>query len=172
MRAQVRLALFNSLGDLVPEAAVLDLFCGSGCLGLEALSRGASRAVFVDKAKASLNVTRRNVRDLGVGDRAALVQHDLAQGVTSLVGRGPFDLVLVHPPFAILKRPPTPSEPDVAALLRQVAETEGLLAADAWIAFETPRACYENPEDLPGLTVERRKVYGSTALFLATPAEA
>jgi 16S rRNA (guanine966-N2)-methyltransferase len=170
MRNQVRGALFNVLGPLEDEI-VLDLFAGSGCLGLEALSRGAGRVVFVDNAEPCLKVLRRNVSTLKVEDRATVRKHDLGRGVSALLRDGPFDLVLVHPPFNLLKGAPPAGSLDVAELLCSIATTSGLLAPDATIAFETPRNCYREAADLPDLEVIRRKDYGSTALFVATARE-
>lgn len=170
MRDQVRGALFNSLAaaGAVEQAVTLDLFAGSGSLGLEALSRGAARAVFVDKTPVCLAALRANVAKLREEARATVLRHDLGRGLEALVRHGPFDLVLVHPPFELLKRAPGPGEPEVAALLTEVATRPGLLAADARIAFETPRFSYRDPEaDLPALEVLLRREYGSTALFVA-----
>jgi len=168
MRDQVRGALFNILGsERIVDAVALDLFAGSGSLGLEALSRGAARAVFVDDDPRCLEVLRENVAALGLDERARVRRHDLARGVALLVPSGPFDLVLVHPPFELLRAPPKAGEPDVTRLLGQLVSTEGLLAAHARIAFETPRDRYPAAGDLPFLEVLLRREYGSTALFVA-----
>ncbi len=170
MRNQVRGALFNILGaERLEGARVLDLFAGSGSLGLEALSRGAQHAVFVDRAPPCLAVLRKNVATLGVGAQTTVLRHDLGKGVGALLPHAPFDLVLVHPPFVLLREAPGPGEPDVATLLASLATTAGILADDARIAFETPRACFRDEGSLPGLEVLLRREYGSTALFVATP---
>jgi 16S rRNA (guanine966-N2)-methyltransferase len=170
MRNQVRGALFNVLGPLDGER-VLDLFSGSGSLGLEALSRGADHAVFVDRADPCLKVLKRNVAALKVGAQATVRKHDLGRGVAALLSDGPFDLVLVHPPFVLLNHAPGPGEPDVAELLGLIATTAGLLAPEATIAFETPHQCYRAEADLPELEILRRKEYGSTALFVTKAAK-
>ena len=170
MRSQVRQALFNVLGPDVREARVLDLFSGSGCLGLEALSRGAEHAVLVERAGVCIRAIEQNLATLGAQDRATVRRHDLNLGVASLVREGPFDLVLSHPPFELLGRSDKPSQSlDVAALLRSLPAQAGLLTPGATLAFETPRGCYpesEVAESLAGLEIERRKDYGSTTLFV------
>lgn len=170
MRDQVREALFNILGEQVVEATVLDLFAGSGSLGLEALSRGAARAVFVDREPRCLDVLQKNVDRLGVSDQARALRYDLNRGLAGLRVQGPFDLVLIHPPFELFR--PAPSQPlDVTRLLQDPVRTEGLLRPAARVVFETPVECYRRPEDLPALEVRLRREYGSTALFVTCSPE-
>lgn len=174
MRSQVRQALFNSLAPWVPDATVLDLFAGSGCLGIEALSRGASRAVFVERAKPCLAATRANLRALGLDERGEVRAHDLNRGLSALVSAGPYDLVLVHPPFELMgeERPGRdPQALDVASLLEELATREGLLAADARVAIETPRGWF-GAGAFRALEVARSKDYGSTTLLVLAAAEA
>lgn len=67
---KIRGAIFSSLGNTIIDARVADLFCGSGALGLEALSRGASFALFVDSSKTAISAVSRNIRDLELSQRA------------------------------------------------------------------------------------------------------
>jgi 16S rRNA (guanine(966)-N(2))-methyltransferase RsmD len=94
----VREALFSILGD-VEGASVLDLFCGTGALGIEALSRGARRAVLVD-AKTSL--ANRNVRELGLTDRCRVVRSDVPRFLRR--ARERFDLIFCDPPYRLADR--------------------------------------------------------------------
>jgi 16S rRNA (guanine966-N2)-methyltransferase len=96
---RVREALFSILGDAVDGAHVLDLFCGTGALGIEALSRGAARATFVDRDP---RLAFRNLNELGLGDRAEVAKADAG----AFLGRGDerFDLVLCDPPYNIADR--------------------------------------------------------------------
>ena len=100
MRDFVRTALFNILGDLLPGACFLDLFCGTGSVGLEALSRGAEACVFIDSSAGACSITRRNLDALGFLDRGKVIQADFAEGIDHLKRRGrTFDLVFVGPPY-------------------------------------------------------------------------
>lgn len=169
MREQVRGALFNILGPEALEGArVLDLFSGSGSLGIEALSRGALRAAFVEREPACLEVLRANLAAVGAGSRATVVPHDLSRGLAGLAAHGPFELVLMHPPFAVLRAAPGPGEADVEALLGELARSRELLVAGGIVAFETPRERWVDPAPLEalGLAVELRREYGTTALFV------
>lgn len=100
MRDFVRAALFNILGELVFGARFLDLFCGTGSVGLEALSRGAAECVFVDSAPEACAITRRNLDALGLLDRGKVIQADFAHGINYLQRRGRrFELAFVGPPY-------------------------------------------------------------------------
>jgi 16S rRNA (guanine966-N2)-methyltransferase len=95
---KVRLAIFNSLSSagVLDDAAVVDLFAGSGALGIEALSRGADRCTFVEKDRDALAALRENIKTLGLADRASVVAGDAVSYVRTM---GPVDLVLVDPPY-------------------------------------------------------------------------
>ncbi|MEE9552899.1 MAG: 16S rRNA (guanine(966)-N(2))-methyltransferase RsmD [candidate division Zixibacteria bacterium] len=71
---RTREAIFSVLGDDIVDASVADLFCGSGALGLEALSRGATRALFIDSSKAAIRAVRKNTADLGLAGRAVVYE--------------------------------------------------------------------------------------------------
>ena len=95
---RVKEAVFNMLAFSVQDASVLDLFAGSGGLGVEALSRGAARAVFVDASEASLRVVRENLALTRLEEKAACVCSDF---LTYLSGqRESFDLIFLDPPYA------------------------------------------------------------------------
>ena len=97
---RVREALFNALGslDAVEGATVLDLFAGTGALGIEALSRGAASAVFVDADARAVAAVKQNLRDTGLAERARVVQADVLKYLAG--GRAPVDLAFADPPYA------------------------------------------------------------------------
>ncbi len=95
---KVRQAIFNILPDL-EGAHVLDLFAGSGALGLEALSRGAAHVTFVDAAKPALAAVRANLDDLGVADRATVMAGDAVAIAGRQVPAEPWRVVFVDPPY-------------------------------------------------------------------------
>jgi len=95
---RVREALFSILGD-VSEARVLDLFCGTGALAIEALSRGAAEATLVDK---HTRLVRRNVTDLDLGARAEIVRADALAFLRR--ERRSFDLIFCDPPYSLADR--------------------------------------------------------------------
>lgn len=97
---RVRESLFARLGPL-GGAAVLDLYAGTGVLGIEAVSRGASRVVFVEQAAPVVAALRESLAALGIGEQARVVRGDVARCVRRLGQQGErFDLVLIDPPYA------------------------------------------------------------------------
>jgi len=101
---RVREAIFSALGELVVEATVLDLYCGTGALAIEALSRGAERAVLVDRdTRPALG----NVERLGLRERAELVRADVGRWLGQVSERGEagkFDLIFVDAPYRLADR--------------------------------------------------------------------
>ncbi|MCB0264381.1 MAG: 16S rRNA (guanine(966)-N(2))-methyltransferase RsmD [Calditrichia bacterium] len=89
--------IFELIGGFVNESVALDLFCGSGSLGLESLSRGASNVTFVDSAQSSLRVLRRNIGILKVEEPFKILRKDSLMFLKS--NRQPFDLVFADPPY-------------------------------------------------------------------------
>ena len=98
---RVREAVFNSLYslDAITDARVLDLFAGTGALGIEALSRGAAEAVFVEHDQAVADVLRSNLEATGLADAAAVMVVDAGAALEELAPRR-FDVALVDPPYA------------------------------------------------------------------------
>jgi 16S rRNA (guanine966-N2)-methyltransferase len=88
----------STLQHDLPDARVLDLFAGSGALGLEALSRGAAHATFVEKAAGCLRVLQENIRALGAGEAAEVVRGDAMRFAATLQA-GAFDIALADPPY-------------------------------------------------------------------------
>lgn len=144
---RVREALFSMLGD-VGGARVLDLYAGSGALGIEALSRGAASAVFVERDPQAVAAIERNLAPLDV--EAAVRRADVVRWLAR--AEGPFDLVFCDPPYDVASR-----------LAGPLAERlPGLTADDARIVTESNK---RNPLELPfPLIVERS--YGDTRIAI------
>lgn len=93
----LRQALFNICQNSIEEARFLDLFGGSGAIGIEALSRGASHATFVEKDKAAFTVLKQNLKELNLLFQAKLLFGDAIRLLPAL--KGPFDIVYIDPPY-------------------------------------------------------------------------
>jgi len=103
---RTREAIFDVLGPAgVRDARVLDLYAGTGALGIEALSRGAREASFLEGARAVARALRENLARLGLGDRALVHEADLSRIELPAGVEGPFDLVFLDPPYAGVEGP-------------------------------------------------------------------
>ena len=98
---QVREALFSILGQDLEGKRILDLFAGTGSLGLEALSRGAERAVFIESSSRAVALIRKNIEICGFKRQSLVLKRDLRRGLPALETMGglPFDLVFIDPPY-------------------------------------------------------------------------
>jgi 16S rRNA (guanine966-N2)-methyltransferase len=144
---RVRENVFNIVAPWVEGARVLDLYAGSGAMGLEALSRGAERAVFVESDPEAVRAIERNLDKLGLTG-ARVVRRDAMTGLRQEAGAGrKYDLVLADPPYTMT---------DYQPLSRYLS---GILADDGLLVLET--AARTQPE-LPGLEVRTSRKYGST----------
>ncbi|UCH20549.1 MAG: 16S rRNA (guanine(966)-N(2))-methyltransferase RsmD [Deltaproteobacteria bacterium] len=97
---RVREAIFNILADHVQGAVVLDLFAGTGAFGIEALSRGAKYAVFVDNSKKAIATIKKNIRSCALEQSTAIIKWDILKSLNCIKSFDPaFDLVFLDPPY-------------------------------------------------------------------------
>lgn len=162
MLDRVREAVFSSLGADVVDARVLDLFAGTGSLGLEAASRGAARVRFVETGRGAAKLIAKNVAALELGDRTELREQD-ALSPSSWSADSPWDLVFFDPPYPLWS---SDRERLFGALQALFAE----LAPGGTIVVHTPRRALE--PDAFGAFDPRGRDYGSTTIwYLAAPAD-
>jgi 16S rRNA (guanine966-N2)-methyltransferase len=156
--AVVREAVFSILesrGVVWGETRVLDLFAGSGSLGLEALSRGGLEAVFVEKDSRAAECLRKNVAMLGAGGRCAVWQEDVLR-VVARRPAAPFRLIFVDPPYG---------DDVLGTTLRNVLRG-GWLEAGGWLAAEVQKQGGVPPERESGLELDTDRSYGQTRILL------
>lgn len=154
---RVRAAVFDALQP-PPPPRVLDLFAGSGAFGIEALSRGAEYACFIERSRRAVAAIRQNLQDLGLGDCAEIVVGD-ARRVTRARG-APFGLVFADPPYA----------DDPWITLFDALETPGVLTDDARVVTET--SSRTGPPRAPdGWSCLKQRRHGDTtfAIFRREP---
>ena len=162
MLDRVRTALFDRLGNVTGSRA-LDLFAGTGSLGLEALSRGAASCVFVESSASALAALRANVGKIGAEGRARVVRGDAFRFVRTC-GAAAFDLVFFDPPYTFLRGPRRGRTLEVLAVLRT-----RVLAPRGRAAFHFPRDLLA-PEELTLAGPAEIRSYGSSSLaFLCAP---
>lgn len=157
---RVREALTSALlsRGRILDARVLELFAGTGALSFEALSRGASRAVLVERDRRALDGLKQSVNELGLGDRVTVRPFDLERdaSIARLAADGPFDLVFADPPYAKAAL--------VGPILQGLAKA-GALAPDAFFVIEHAAA---SPPTLASLAPVARYEYGETVVVFAT----
>jgi 16S rRNA (guanine966-N2)-methyltransferase len=150
----LRETLFNILSSSVAGARVLDAFAGTGALGLEALSRGAAHATFVEMDGRALKILQENIRRCGAESLATVVRGDFARvDIVSGAGANRFDLVLLDPPYDVK---------DLEAILRLAAP---LVAEDGRLVLEHSRR-RDSPETVEPLQRTRLVLAGDSALSL------
>lgn len=152
---RVRAAIFSSLGDAVPGARVLDLFAGSGAFGVEALSRGAASAVFVDSSRESAACIRRNLARARL--QGGVQTMDAFRFLELYAGEASFDLIFADPPYA-------KSEGDRNFAAEVVADPflARSLASSGTLVLECLRG--RIPEAGPALRMLASKHYGTTTV--------
>ncbi len=146
---RIKETLFNMIGYDLYDCNFLDLFAGSGGIGIEALSRGAEHAVFVESHPGAVSCIRENLEKTHLKDRAEVLKMDVFQALRRLDGRQKFDFVFMDPPYN------NEFEKRVMELLAEL----DLLAEDALIITEASlETDMDYLEDL-GFEVEKEKVY-------------
>lgn len=161
--ARVKEALFSILGD-VTDLRVLDLYAGSGALGIEAVSRGASSVVFVESARPALSCLRENLTKLQLESAATVLPARVESALGQLRKYGPFGLVLCDPPWRDVK--------SAYSGLIALANAD-LLAAGARVALEhAAKDPLPEPESGSRLRVYDERRWGDTAIALFEPADA
>jgi 16S rRNA (guanine966-N2)-methyltransferase len=153
-------ALFAALGPgRLAGATVLDLYAGSGALAIEALSRGADRAVLVDRDAAARTAIRANVTALGLDDRARFQRSTVSAFLGRPIPEAPFDVVFLDPPYET----PAGEVGEVLSLL----VAANALTAGATVVIERPKAGEPVPIPL-GWHIGKERSSGDTLLLVAT----
>jgi len=163
---RTREAVFNIIGDKrLLDGLVLDIFAGTGALGLEALSRGAAAALFVDHSRESLRLTAANAERSALESRALLARRDLNRGLGFIAkmdkikaafpdGRAAFDLVFIDPPYERFQ----------AAFFLEELQEYNLLRPGAMVLYED-RSKAKLPERVGALTLVDQRRYGDSGVW-------
>ena len=143
--------IFSALQFHVPGAEMLDLFAGSGQMGIEALSRGASRCVFVDSSREAAEVIKENLKTMGLFKQARVAQTDGVRYAENCASR--FDIIYCDPPYR-------------KGLCGKVLPHMGkMLNEGGFAALETEKGC-AMPDECNGLTLKKCYNYGNTSIWL------
>jgi 16S rRNA (guanine(966)-N(2))-methyltransferase RsmD len=148
---RVKEAIFSTLMHNLLDAHVLDLFAGSGALGCEAISRGASRVTFVEQSRECIETIRKNISLIGILEHATIIRSDAAAFVASC--RDTYDLIFMDPPYH------KGLASDLAPHVYNLLTTGGILVVE-----------HERGEEIP-LTTWKHRHYGDTSISYFTRSE-
>ena len=155
--SKVREAIFNILGQDMTGNKVLDLFAGTGILGIEALSRGAESAIFIDKSNKSTAIINHNLTSCGYQDVSRVLKRDIIGGLTfeSLAGKSGVDLVFIDPPYG----------KDIAPTVIKKLSSCGILTEQAFVLVESSKND-QLPESAGTLLLSDTRIYGDTKIVI------
>ncbi len=153
---KVKESIFNIIGPYFDGGVALDLFGGSGNLGIESLSRGIDRVIFVDRETIAINTIKQNVKDLKIEDQVEIYRNDAFKALKAIVKRGlQFDLILLDPPYKGQR---------INEIIEFIHENE-LLAIDGIIMAECLKED-ELHESIGDIHQVKREIYGITAITI------
>lgn len=153
---KVKEALFSMIGPYFDGGTALDLFAGTGGLGIEALSRGMDHAVFVDLEYKSIEIVRANLKTTGFEDKAEVYKNDAERAIKALAKREiKFDLVFLDPPYRLKN----------GDKLMESMDLLDLLADEATVVLEYDSS-FSYPASFGKFTEVRKAVYGETTLSI------
>lgn len=153
---RVREAVFSMINFEIPGSRVLDLFAGTGSLGLEAISRGACDVVFVDNNRQAIGIINDNIKLLGVSDRARVMQTDAFKAMEMLsMARERFDIIFIDPPY---------NENLYHKILLSIAKQDLAKKCGIIIIEHPDHICIEDRYN--GLHIKKNKRYGSVGITI------
>ncbi len=157
---RAREALFSILGPIIPGACVADLFAGSGSIGLEALSRGAAKAIFVEQNLEAGRLLESTLAQFNVDAKSLVLVHDVVLAIQNslLVGWQPFDVLYIDPPYRY----------EHSHLLLTQIENADLVASNGHIIYEH-YSKVRPPSSIGKWTLTRTVKYGDSALTFYRP---
>lgn len=150
---RVREALFSMLGDL-EGARVLDLYAGTGALGIEALSRGAAHALFVEQSRNAFLALQENLRALELVGVTLALKQSVERSFVYVARHAPFDVVFADPPYALLQQ--------AAFVVGSLLCQEGVLAPSGRLVLE--HAGRDRPPEIQRMKITLTRSYGEAAL--------
>lgn len=158
----VRQAVFNILQNSIEGAQFLDLFAGSGAMGLEALSRGAQGAVLVENGKFAIQCIEENIKNLDVASKARIIRKDCLKAIKSLAeAKESFDFIYADPPYLEAFQSGLLSH----EVLKSIASASLLKKGGILIIEEDRKASLEELEE-PGLQFLEMRAFGKSVLYI------
>lgn len=155
---RVREALFNILGGRVTNTSVLDLFAGTGALGIESISRGARSAVCIDNRKAAIGTIRKNLQHLDLEEEIKIIMWDIARNLNCLQAPAPiYDLVFMDPPY---------ERGLIQKAIENLHRSQSIRPGATLVVEHSSRE--RLPQDLDFVDLEDQRKYGKTLVSFLT----
>ncbi|MEM5786716.1 MAG: 16S rRNA (guanine(966)-N(2))-methyltransferase RsmD [Syntrophobacteraceae bacterium] len=151
---RVREAIFSIIASEIPGAQVLDLFAGTGAMGLEALSRGAASAVFVDRGTEAVRLIKENIELCKAGNTASIIRDTVPSAIKKLAAQGrTFEVIFMDPPYGM-------------GLVEKTIDMLDSVAAPAAIMVAEHHLKDETPSELKLWSKETERRYGDTLVSI------
>lgn len=163
MTGLVKKSLFGMLGEDLTGQTVVDLFCGTGTLGIEALSRRARHCFFAERDPSVLERLQRNIKEIGAQAHATIWRGEVEKGLITWLQQvhAPIDVAFVDPPYPLAR------DWDLAKAAEQIfAPLAGQLAEDGVVVLRTDDLALEIPQPMGGLMIGRVRQYGNMVLTM------
>lgn len=165
MTGRVKESIFNILRGWFEDAVVLDLFAGVGTMGLEALSRGARLAIFVERDRGVYDCMRKNIDMLGVGTRSRALQADALAPAVLAELKEVIDVVFVDPPYPIAEQ-----SSGRRRILDQCARLRGVMGDRGWMVLRLPYVLEVEERAIVGFSGPEIRSFGDMHIHLYSPA--
>ncbi|MBN2418657.1 MAG: 16S rRNA (guanine(966)-N(2))-methyltransferase RsmD [Deltaproteobacteria bacterium] len=153
--SKVRQAIFNIIGNDISGYCVIDIFAGSGIMGIEALSRGAAWAVFIDNSNRSLSLIKKNLEICGLSSKGYLIKRDITEGLPSheKIKQGSIDFIFIDPPYG---------KDIIPGVLESVVKSS-IMADDSYIVTESMK--HDSlPKNVGDFFLNKTRLYGETKI--------
>ncbi len=151
---RIKEALFNIIGSRAIDVNFLDLYAGTGAIGIEALSRGAVKAVFVEKNPKTVKIIKENLQVTGLSEKAEILVQEADRAISLISAKGEiFNIIFIDPPY--LK--------DLEKTSLAMIDNNSLLAPDGWVIVESSKLD-TMPHEVGQLKMFRQEKYGDTVL--------
>lgn len=159
---RIKESLFHILSDIIPDSRVIELFAGTGAMGIEALSRGAASCIFIENDRAAINIIQKNLDSTGLQHNALILKKDVFRIVSYLEKCSmEFDLVIACPPYPLVDKVFFRDKLLVSFSLlydKRILQSEGL------IVLQQRKATFEIPPQANSIKLFDTRIYGDTQL--------
>ena len=150
---RVKESLFNIISGMIPGAEVLDIFAGTGSIGIEALSRGAKKAVFIDRSRICRKIIEDNLNHTKLIDKAVIYQNDVNKGLDILKEKGEiFDIIFMDPPYL---------DNDIEKILEKISKLN-LITPSGYIIVE--HSSEKRIQAIADLWIWKEKIFKTTRM--------